>query len=56
MKVTMEHRRKISAKARRYMLKYKLFDSKGTTEECEKRGLTYADIEKHVKTLFKAHR
>ncbi len=55
-KVTVEHRRKFSAKARRYMLTYRLFDSEGTLEDCEKRGLTYKDIEKHVKTLFKAHR
>jgi hypothetical protein len=55
-KVNVEHRRKFSAKARRYMLTYKLFDSSTTVEECEHRGFTYADIEKHVNTLFKAHR
>lgn len=54
--VTVNHMRKFSAKARRYMLTYKVFDNAGSYADFETEGLSYAEIEKHVTKLTKTHR
>jgi hypothetical protein len=48
--------RKFSAKARRYMLTYHLFDNAGEYADFETTGLAYKEIEKHVDTIMKVHR
>ena len=47
--------RKMSAKARRYMLTYTLYDSGAHPEAFNERGLSYSDIEKQTK-LMRVHR
>ena len=47
--------RKFSAKARRYMLTYQVFDNAGDYEDFEAKGLSYQEIEKHVTAKTKAH-
>jgi hypothetical protein len=54
--VNVGHQRKFSAKARRYMLTYQLYDSDGDKADFEKRGLSFKEIEKHVNSLMKTHR
>jgi len=51
-KVTVEHIRRFSARARRYMLTYMLLDS---PESLEGHGLSYHEIEQYVKKM-KVHR
>jgi hypothetical protein len=48
--------RKFSAKARRYMLTYQVFDNAGDYEDFQSKGLSYQEIEKHVTAKMKAHR
>ena len=48
--------RKFSAKTRRYMMTYQLFDNAVAYVDSEKKGLSYSKIEKHVNTKFKVHR
>jgi hypothetical protein len=54
--VNVGHRRKFSAKARRYMLTYQLFDSAGADADFAAAGLSYKEIEKHVNKIMKTHR
>ena len=48
--------RKFSAKARRYMLVYYLFDRYGADADFENNGLAYEEIEKYVNQTMKTHR
>jgi len=50
-KVTVEHIRRFSARARRYMLTYMLLDS---PESLEGHGLSYHEIEQYVKKKWKS--
>ncbi len=52
-KVTVEHIRRFSARARRYMLTYILLDS---PESLEGHGLSYQEIEQYVNKKMKVHR
>jgi hypothetical protein len=55
--VSVQTMRKFSAKTRRYMMTYQLFDNAGTPyADFEKKGLSYSEIEKHVNSTFKVHR
>jgi hypothetical protein len=54
--VSIELMRKFSAKARRYMLVYSLFDSNANPEDFESQGLSYKEIEKFVDKEMKVHR
>ena len=47
---------RMSAKARRYMLTYRLFDEYGDDANFENEGLSYAEIEKYVSKIVKYHR
>ena len=47
---------RMSAKACRYMLTYRLFDEYGDDANFENEGLSYAEIEKYVSKLMKCHR
>jgi len=52
-KVIINHIRRFSARARRYMLTYSLLDS---SESLEGHGLSYREIEQYVAKKMKAHR
>jgi hypothetical protein len=54
--VSMEVMRKFSAKARRYMLTYQVFDNAGKYDDFNCKGLSYSEIEKHVTQIMKTHR
>jgi hypothetical protein len=54
--VPIETRRKFSAKARRYMVVYSLFDSDVPPEEFGSLGISYSEIEKLVNKESKVHR
>ena len=54
--VSIDTMRKFSAKARRYMLVYKLFDSAASPEEYASKGMSYREIERFVDKLMKVHR
>lgn len=54
-KVSVQTMRKFSAKTRRYMMTYQLFDHQGKYAEFENQGLCYSEIEKHVDTILKVH-
>ena len=55
-KVLLKTMRKFSAKARRYMLVYFLFDRHGADADFESNGLSYEEIEKYVNQTMKTHR
>ena len=55
-KVSADLMRKFSARARRYMLTYRLFDIHGEDAEFDSLGLSYKEIEKYVTTKMKTHR
>jgi len=52
-RVIVEHIRRFSARARRYMLTYMLLDS---PESLERHGLSYHEIEQYVTKKMKVHR
>ena len=54
-KTSVDIMRRMSAKARRYMLTYRLFDEYGDDANFENEGLSYAEIEKYVSKLMKCH-
>jgi len=48
--------RKFSARARRYMLTYMFLDSSAESEDSNRQGLPYKDIELFVDRKMKVHR
>ncbi len=54
--VTVDHIRKYSARCRRYMLTYQLFDAQVPDDEAAKIGISYDVLESYVNTKMKAHR
>ncbi len=52
-KVSVDHIRRFSARARRYMLTYSLLDS---PESLQGHGLSYREIEQYVNKIMKVHR
>ena len=55
-KTSVDIMHRMSAKACRYMLTYRLFDEYGDDANFENEGLSYAQIEKYVLKLMKCHR
>jgi len=54
--VSIDHLRKFSARARRYMLTYMFLDSSAESEDSNGQGLPYKDIELFVDRKMKVHR
>jgi len=53
--VSVQTMRRFSARARRYMLTYQLYDNQADYADFESAGLSFAQIEKHVNSTLKTH-
>jgi hypothetical protein len=53
--VSIQTMRRFSARARRYMLTYRLYDNQADYADFESAGLCFSQIEKHVNSTLKTH-